>query len=74
MVRVRVRKEEDDVVLQVKQEMKTRGCYGFSGVHVGGNVKPILPQENRKVKFNSIAAMLPIQVRRVLGNCWTLAP
>lgn len=74
MVQVRVRKEEDDVILQVKKEMKTRGSYGFTGVHVGGNVKVILPQENRKVKYNSIAAMFPIQVRRILGNCWTLAP
>lgn len=74
MVRVRVRKEEDDVILQVKKEMKTRGSYGFTGVHVGGNVKLILPQKNRKVKYNTITAVFPIQVRRNLGNCWTLAP
>lgn len=53
MARVRVRKEGDDVILQVKNEMKTRGSYGVTGVHVGGNVKLILPQENRKDKYNS---------------------
>lgn len=74
MVRVRVRKEEDDAIRQVKKEMKTRGSYGFTGVHVGGKVKLILPQENRKVKYNCVAAMFPIQVRRNLENCWKLSP
>lgn len=74
MVPVRVRKEEDDVIQQVKKEMKTRGSQGFAGVHLGGKVKLILPQENQKVKYNSVAAMFPIQVRRNLENCWKQSP